>query len=715
VRRSISFLAPLFVCTLAHAATAVVTRAGSTELERFAAAELCNYLGRLFGIDVKPSAQAPRNADAVFLVGQATGLSGQGLLLKTIRHKNRAEIRVSGGSAAATLWAVYELAERWGVRYLLHGDLIPPKARFQVPELDEVKQPVFPVRQWRVMNEHAVSQISWGIADYRPFIDQLAKLRFNRLLLQIWQTQPFLSYEAGGIHASSGTLFFGNHFPITAGMAGRSLFGDEREFWNPDLQPNGPFEAVHADARKHLTALIDYARSRGMECVISATPTEYPPEFAPLLKDPKFYKYQRVQVAMPGAATPLDDPNLTALASALLRATVNTYPDVRYMSLDVTEFREWVGQYERAWKGLNSRYGVAKVRSLDALLESARRRPDYPGGQDRAAQEVKGDLVNLRFFDRLLNELGVLKDSRRPDIRFIFSNLAEELFPILPLVLPKGSETLNFIDYTPSRVLRRRAALARIPAREIPSVLIYTLHDDNVGLLPQLATGSLHELTKDLRSLGWAGFSTRLWLLGDQDPCAAYLSKAGWDPNATPDAVYRDQLRAACGEGCVNDMLEAYRELESVTRGLEWHGLGLTFFTPDMMMKHWRAGAMAPELIEDRRGYQRARDSVLRARDRASTRNPGYLDYWVARLQFGILYLEAVEQVRRAATADAAGQRTEAISHTEAALESVRRAIEAYAGVVKDRSDRAAIATLNEFAYRPLLEKKAALEKEHQP
>jgi len=89
---------------------------------------------------------------------------------------------------------------------------------------------------------------------------------------------------------------------------------------------------------------------------------------------------------MPGAATPLDDPNLTALASALLRTTVNTYREVRYMSLGVTEFREWVGQYERAWRDLDARYGVARVRPLDALLESARRRPDYPGGADRAEQ-----------------------------------------------------------------------------------------------------------------------------------------------------------------------------------------------------------------------------------------------------------------------------------------------------------------------------------------
>jgi len=58
-----------------------------------------------------------------------------------------------------------------------------------------------------------------------------------------------------------------------------------------------------------------------------------------------------------------------------------------------------------------------------------------------------------------------------------------------------------------------------------------------VGVLPQLATGSLHELTKDLRRHGRAGFSTRYWLVCDHDPCIAYLARAAWDTTATPDAV----------------------------------------------------------------------------------------------------------------------------------------------------------------------------------
>ena len=56
-----------------------------------------------------------------------------------------------GGSPRACLWAVYELAEQWGVHYLLHGDALPKKpGRFRLPDQDVVQEPVLRIRQWRV-------------------------------------------------------------------------------------------------------------------------------------------------------------------------------------------------------------------------------------------------------------------------------------------------------------------------------------------------------------------------------------------------------------------------------------------------------------------------------------------------------------------------------------------------------------------------------------
>ena len=361
----------------------------------------------------------------------------------------------------------------------------------------------------------------------------------------------------------------------------------------------------------------------------------------------------------------------------MLKAAVETYPEVDFLVIGMPEKRKWVGKHVEAWNALDAKYGLSDVTSLERLLEEAGRRTDYPGGASRAVLEVKGDLTALHFYDRLANlaELGRGRDSRsgnRKPIMWVYNSVAEELFPILERILPAGSETLNFIDYTPTRILRRRKTLAALGGGKLPAILIYTLHDDNVGVLPQLATRSLHTLTRELRRHAWAGFSTRYWLISDHDPCVAYLARASWDESTTPESVYRDQIRSVCGDKAVGDMLEVFRELEAATVTLEDHGLGLTFPVPGMIMKHWTAQAMPEKLLDVQRNYQRAQEAARRAGAKSTERGRSYVDYWIGRLEFGAGYLDTAKTVRAAASAT---KLTEALRHSEAALAKSRHAL----------------------------------------
>ena len=706
---------------------AVIISENAPELERFAAGQLCSYLEKLFSVQTRPTFSVSVEAEALFLIGSldtdvaaqcatekdmSPPVSEQGFILRRVQFQGRPSLVVKGGSPRATLWAVYELVERWGVRYLLHRDILPAPCAFHLPDLDLVMEPTLPVRQWRVINDFACGPESWGMADYRPVLDQLAKLKFNRLLLSVWPWQPFLHYEVKGVKRESATLWFDFHYPITDDMVGRHLFGDADEFWNPDLPRGVSYEEFTVAGEQLVHNLIDHAHRRGMECVIVATLTEFPPEFAPLLKDAQEVHQLAELTIVPSAETDIDDPALTELATTVLQATVDTYPEVDYVALGMPEFRQWSGLYERAWGALDAKYNIASQRSLDDVLTAATQRSAYPGGEERALQEVKGDIVALYFYDRLLNEIHALNESRRPDMKFIYNSVAEELFSLLGTFVPRGWETLNFVDYTASRIVKRREVLENVPTHNHTCSLIYTLHDDNVGLLPQLATGSLHELTKDLIRHGWAGFSTRYWLIADHDPCVAYLAKAAWDGSVTHEDVYRDQIRAVCGEECIEDMLTVFREVEAATVALEDHGLGLTFPVPGMLTKHWTPQPMSDELLADRQGYQRALDAAYRAREKAQPSERSYVDYWIGRLRFGIGYLDMIAAVRRAAIAETNVKSLDAIQNAETALAAAREALEAYAEVVRDQSDRGAIAVMNEYVYRPLKEKVAALQKD---
>jgi hypothetical protein len=380
------------------------------------------------------------------------------------------------------------------------------------------------------------------------------------------------------------------------------------------------------------------------------------------------------------------------------------------------EHRQWVDRYEETWKALDAKYAIERVTSLEAVLDAAKKRTGYPGGAARAVQEVKGDLVILHFYDRLLRELNVLDQSAKPDVPVIYYAVAEELYPVLPRLLPPGSETLNFVDYTSSRILKRQDTLASLGGKQLPAVLIYTLHDDNVGLLPMLVTGSLHELNVALRKHNWAGFSTRYWIVSDHDPCIAYLARASWDPQATPAMVYAELIEDVCGPQCTDDLSEAFEQVEKTTRLLELECLGLTFPVPGMINKHMRAGPMPEHYTTVREGYQRALAAVRRARQKTRPAGEAFVDYWIGRLEFGIGYFDCIEATRHAMTLKAqadqlkdSGNESAAKRKLVEAADAMQRAVdisqsmlESYARVAQDQSDAGAIATMAEYVYRPL-------------
>jgi len=710
VRLILFFLLPTL---LTAQSAAVVSPPNAAPAERYAVELLKRYLAQLFGI------HAGASGDIVFLVGQArknpgldanaVKLSDQGILIRTTTWRRKPAIVVSGGSEAATLWAVAELAERWGVRFLAHRDVLPPRRSFRLPQLDITLEPKLRIRQWRVVNEFACGPLSWGLADYRPVIDQLAKMKFNRLLVVLWPHHPFLDYQYAGIHRSSADIFFGYRFPITPDMPGRSLFGNAKQFWNPDLPENAPYRQVTEAGIRHIRSLMQYGRERGMASVINVDPLQFPPEFAPALNSSQPVHQVGTLSIVPGDQTPIDDPKLNGLVGAILQAAVNTYPESAAVSLTMPEHRQWVNEYENAWKSFDARYGIGKDASLSKILDAAAHRKHFHSPPERAVAEVKGDLVNLFFYDRLIRTEKIFQHTKRPDIRVIYDAVAEELYPILGRILHPGDELLNFVDYTPSRIVKRREALAHVPPGENPAVLIYTLHDDNVGLLPQLATGSFHELTHDLRKYGWAGFSTRYWLIGDHDPCLGYLAKAAWDDSATPAAIYRDQFQAVCGSVCVEPMMEAMKKVETATLILEEHGLGFAFPVEGMMMKHWTAQPLNKEILAVQSLYEEALRTIKEAREKTMPDKRLVEDYWIGRLSYGIDYIEAARQLHEAAIADSQGNRPLALEHAEAALAKVKTGIESYARIAVDQSDRGAIAMMGELVYRPLKNKVADL------
>ncbi len=712
----------------------VVTAEQLDPLEQHAAEQLCHYIRELFKVETKPSKAVSTNAEIVLLIGSpATNpaiaelpgsenwpkISEQGIVLKRTTLNDKPALIVGGGSPVATLWAVYELVERWGVRYLLHGDVLPENpGLFRLPESDIVMEPKFPVRQWRVINDFACGPESWGIADYRPVLDQLAKLKFNRIYAVVYPWQPFIDLKHNGIERKQAWLWYDFHYPISDDMPGRRLFGDIAEWWNPDLPRGGDYAAAAEAGQRHVQAILRHARSRGMQVTMSVNLAECPKEFAPLLQDHRvIYAGLGNLSVTPGPGQPIDDPKLQALSVAVLQATVDTYPEVDFLAPGLPEIPHWTDGYERAWQTLDGKYDLQSRFPVQQMITAASNRHGYAGGLERAVHEVKSNIVALYLIDKLIREQNVLAKTARPDARIMFNSMAEEVLPVLPHALPPGSETLNLLDYTPDRIVNRPGGFELGRGSPMRHNLIFTLHDDNVGLLPMLNTGSLATIADHMQDNGWAGFSTRYWLISDHDPCVAFIAKRSWDDEATPESVYRDQITAVSGSDALPDLLTMLAELETVTVKLNQQGMGLTFpVGRGMIEQHLRAEPLPAHLVEWREHYRRALAAARAAHEKSTDRGKPYTAYWMGRLQFGAGYFDCAEAARTLASAkerlkqaqssgDAqviADRRAEVIDRAEKAVQIACETIEAFARVARDQSDRGTIAVLGEYVYQPL-------------
>lgn len=338
-----------------------------------------------------------------------------------------------------------------------------------------------------------------------------------------------------------------------------------------------------------------------MECAVFAPTTDFPPEFAPLLKG----SVQSGQLTIrPGPTTPIDDPDLIGLSTAVLRATLNTYPEADLVSLSMPEETQWLGNYEKDWEALDAKYGISQIRSLSNVLEAAANRKGsmrWPG--ERGLNQAKADIVGLAYYDRLLHDPSLLNNTLHPNMRFVYAEPAEELYPLLGRILPAGWEVAAMPENQPEHFLPRAEILETLPTNQIPGIMDGTLDDDVVGIVPQLRPTVLHQLLQELHRRHWTGFTARERFPGDHDAVLAYMARAAWDTNATPDGVAQDLLCSVCGEKCAADMLAALHGTEAATLNVATNKVDFGYYIPGMVMKFWVAGPIPSYLVKVQEQY----------------------------------------------------------------------------------------------------------------
>jgi hypothetical protein len=187
------------------AATAIVAWPQAPYAERLAAREVRRYAylrsGRLLPIGdpaaaeensilvgskdrVLAAAQDVRPWKAMLDHGKLrtalAALKPEEYLLTGVAGPDGAGLLVAGGDPVGTLYAAYRLAERWGVRFYLHGDVVPDgRVALEILNFEEHGRPLFDRRGIQPFHDFPEGPDWWNAEAYKAVVGQLPKLRMN--------------------------------------------------------------------------------------------------------------------------------------------------------------------------------------------------------------------------------------------------------------------------------------------------------------------------------------------------------------------------------------------------------------------------------------------------------------------------------------------------------------------------------------------------------
>ena len=181
----------------------IVTPPKPSALETLAAREVRRYVyvrtGSLLPIVAAPAVPA---GEAIVVASKghapATGAAFHALQPQQYALKTEGKVAwVVGGGDVGTLYGAYRLAEHLGVRFYLHGDVVPDgRIPLALPVVNETGKPLFETRGIQPFHDFPEGPDWWDTDDYLAYVGQLAKMRMNFLGLHC--------YPEGGVGPEPG-------------------------------------------------------------------------------------------------------------------------------------------------------------------------------------------------------------------------------------------------------------------------------------------------------------------------------------------------------------------------------------------------------------------------------------------------------------------------------------------------------------------------------
>ena len=437
--------------------------------------------------------------------------------LRTLTVKSSRVLLIVGYDDIAALYGAYAFAEKLGIRFHAHGDVIPEgKAVFRIPDLNDWYSPLFAVRGLQPFHDFPEGPDWWSLDDYRAMFSQMVKMKMNFFGLH--------TYPEGGIGPEP-TVWIGLKEDILPG--GRVSASYPARYYTTTGDPCWGYNPRKTGDYLYGFGQLFDADSYGAEVMRGVVPHAQIAEWVAMPKE-ELWKIEPRKNA-PAEWNEVFARTAGFYASAFTfgrglgikmcigTETPLTIPAavksrIRELNRDTTEARLrlelYEGMFERikqtvpldyywfwtpedwTWSG-NTQEGVAKTRmDLDAA--------------QRAAENVKAPFS--------LATCGWVLGPK--DDRSMFDTFLPKTWAISCI-----SRDVGYAPVDPG--------FARISGRE--KWAIPWLEDDPALIIPQLWAGRMRRDAADALAFGCTGLIGIHWRTRVLSPNIAALARAGWD------------------------------------------------------------------------------------------------------------------------------------------------------------------------------------------
>jgi hypothetical protein len=676
-----------------QAPTAIVRPEGAPFMIDLAARELQRYLYQASGtlLPIVPESAGPcfllggpeHNPVARALVGAGalyfpTDLGEEGYVLQTRQAGGRTVTLCAGATPLGTLYAAYDLLERYGFGFYLGGDAAPEPAPLRFLPLDETRRPALKIRGSLPWYNFLNSPTSWNPADYRRFFDQMAKQRMNFVGFHAYDYEPFCGVKVEGAYRFGAPLQNTSHsvwgtVPMKTaefGFGTGALFS--REYFGADASFDyaTPEEGIDR-AQEMLADGLRYARERGIHVCVGFEVSGDP-----------------------------SDPGNERNLELRLRHVLNRYPMIEYL---------WVWQSEGRGRGGNQG-APPRNTAFGSYYQQVKSDFEYLKDPARIAEAVR-----VSYFAHLSRNI---VRHWAPGVRVIVSGWGgdkwmgfSDMYVGLDKTLPPDVIFAALDNIDPSAAPQVSHAYGELsPTRERWPIPWF--ESDGGGTRrdqwgPQCNVRPFVDLCRDALAKGSQGILGIHWRTRGVEEVAAFTAQFAWDPTLTYEGFFDGFARRCFGEKYGQEMSHLLQELESLgprwtgARGQVECGRFAWFSSPDRP----RPENLARLAQIDARLTQIQQAIAPRHRER--------LDYllhmlrWLVRydqaavlLQPGGEVPQAIERARQARDAGAADARELALVARQALQATgLDAAFAELSQTLTTRGDLGALATANAKAY----------------